>query len=183
MTVNIPDFMPILSRGNHYNPQQGACVMEMVSYVAGEDWSDTPECTNTELAFLAQKVNDFVSDDNRNAIALMVPRFIGTSKLKNSSFNRDVAHAISMSGEFTQFKNWFGATELLLTIKNHFNTEIDTNKRLTNEEYDQKAIRILEIALDVADKLLERGEYAVTTEEAFAKMAELPNQKKVVSNV
>jgi hypothetical protein len=38
-------------------------------------------------------------------------------------------------------------------------------------------MKILEVTLDVADQVLERGVYAIETEEAFAKIAELPCQK------
>ncbi len=183
MTINIPDFMPVLGRGNHDNPEQGACVMEMVSFVAGEEWSDTPECTNMALAMLAQRVNDFVSDDNRNVIAHMVPRFIGTSKLESALFLSTVAEKLAESGEFGMFGYQgsfrLSSADLLSSIKEHFNFEKDIEKRLTNEEYDQKAMRILEIALDTADEMLERGEYAVTKEEAFAKIASIPCQIKV----
>jgi hypothetical protein len=34
-----------LSSGNHESFEQGACIMELASYVAGEPWSDHPACT------------------------------------------------------------------------------------------------------------------------------------------
>ncbi|MCI0686172.1 MAG: hypothetical protein L0Y54_02880 [Sporichthyaceae bacterium] len=72
-----PDLFPVLSRGKHRNPRKGACLMELVSYLAGERWSDHPGCTHPLLAELARNVNDFSSDDNRAALAELAPEVIG----------------------------------------------------------------------------------------------------------
>ena len=32
--------------GRHRNPRKGACFMEMASFLAGERWSDHPQCTH-----------------------------------------------------------------------------------------------------------------------------------------
>jgi hypothetical protein len=178
--MNIPDFIPVLGRGNHASPESGACVMEMVSFIAGENWTDMPECVQHDIARLAQQVNDFVSDDNRNKIAHMIPRFIGTDKLTPaiSEFGQKRAEALKKA--FADYKFITNETFphlILIDIKDHFRNETDINKRLTNEEYDDLAMKILEVTLDVADQVLERGVYAIETEEAFAKIAELPCQK------
>src|SRR5215210_6701410 len=72
-----PDLVPVLSRGKHRNPRKGACFMELASFLAGERWSDHPECTHPLLAALARDVNDCVSDDARHEIAPLVPDVIG----------------------------------------------------------------------------------------------------------
>ena len=46
----LPDLLPVLSRGKHRNPRKGACFMELASYLAGERWSDHPACTHPLLA-------------------------------------------------------------------------------------------------------------------------------------
>lgn len=180
--TSVPDFMPVLSRGAHRNPQDGACVMEMVSYLVGENWSDTPSCTARIISVLAQTVNDKVSDDNRAKIALMIPRLIGTSEL-NNEFTTKHTEFYTLLGqlwkEFPEFdvpENALPQT-FVARIMTHFRTETDESKRFTNEEYDDAMIRVLTRVLDCADEALGRNEYAVTTEEAFAKVAELPNQK------
>ena len=60
-----PDRMPILSPGRHRSPRRGACFMEFASYLAGERWSDHPECTHRTLALLARMVNDRTSEAGR----------------------------------------------------------------------------------------------------------------------
>src|SRR5690606_18291384 len=72
-----PDAIPVLSRGKHRRPRRGACFMELASYVAGEPWSDHPECTHPALAALARDVNDYTSDEHRTLLAPLVPSVIG----------------------------------------------------------------------------------------------------------
>lgn len=72
-----PDGMPMLSRGKHRSAKSGACFMEFASYLAGEPWSDSPQCTDPMLAHLARAVNDQLSDARRSEIAPEIPRVIG----------------------------------------------------------------------------------------------------------
>ena len=51
--------------------------MELVSYVAGERWTDHPRCTHPLLAALARAVNDASSDVARPLLAPLVPAVIG----------------------------------------------------------------------------------------------------------
>ena len=73
----IPELIPELSRGKHRNPRKGACFMEMVSYLAGERWSDHPACTHPLLAALARLVNDHTSDAGRGKLVELAPSVIG----------------------------------------------------------------------------------------------------------
>ena len=72
-----PDVMPVLSRGKHRSPRKGACFMELASYLAGERWSDHPDCTHPVLARLAREVNDHIDDYGRERIAPLIPDVIG----------------------------------------------------------------------------------------------------------
>jgi hypothetical protein len=73
----IPDGLPVLSRGKHRSPRQGACFMEMASLLANEPWSDRPRCTHPLLAQLARLVNDHTSDAGRADLVVMIPEVIG----------------------------------------------------------------------------------------------------------
>jgi hypothetical protein len=75
--TNIPALMPRLSAGAHRTPRRGACFMEFASYLAGERWSDHPECTDPVLAALARGVNDGVTDARRDELVMHIPRVIG----------------------------------------------------------------------------------------------------------
>jgi hypothetical protein len=72
-----PELIPILSRGKHRSPRKGACFMELVSYLAGERWSDHPACTHPLLAAVARGVNDYTSDAGRARLAGLIPSVIG----------------------------------------------------------------------------------------------------------
>src|SRR5688572_24415048 len=74
---DLPDMLPVLSRGKHRNPRKGACFMELASYLAGERWSDHPACTHPLLASLARHVNDRTSDSERWQLAHLIPSVIG----------------------------------------------------------------------------------------------------------
>ena len=51
--------------------------MELVSYLAGERWSDHPPCTHALLASVARLVNDHTSDEGRPHLAELIPGVIG----------------------------------------------------------------------------------------------------------
>ena len=76
-SVSSPEMLPILSRGKHRNMRKGACFMEMASMLAGERWSDHPQCTQPLLGELARHVNDCTSDDNRHLLAVLIPSVVG----------------------------------------------------------------------------------------------------------
>src|ERR1700744_4355201 len=70
-----------LSAGGHRNFEEGACALELVSYVAGEPWSDHPECVCPVLGAFFRAWNDGLPDDKRAAILRpFLPRLIGTNK-------------------------------------------------------------------------------------------------------
>lgn len=72
-----PELAPVLTRGKHRNPRKGACFMEYASLLAGEKWSDHPECTHPLLASVARQVNDHISDDARTRLVTFIPSVIG----------------------------------------------------------------------------------------------------------
>jgi hypothetical protein len=73
----IPQLVPTLSAGRHRSARRGACFMEFASFLAGERWSDSPECTDPVLATLARAVNDTMGDGRRGELITDIPRVIG----------------------------------------------------------------------------------------------------------
>lgn len=53
--------------------------MEMVSFLAGEEWSDMPECSHPVISRTAQKINDSLDDSKRHLILSQFDRLFGTS--------------------------------------------------------------------------------------------------------
>ena len=154
--MNIPEFLPVLSHGAHYSPEAGACVMEMVSFLAGEQFSDKPQCVNINIRVEAIQINDMVSDDNRNQIALLIPRFMNTSGLnENWEFTEELNKARK---EFIAENNLHDYNNgVAYAIKQAFQTD-EGDARRTNQEYDQIGIDWLSVVLDIADKHLGREE-------------------------
>lgn len=79
MSAPAPEHLPILSRGAHNDPADGACLMEYVSLLAGERFSDRPTCTHPLLAQVARLVNDTSPDAVRHELAPLAPELIGTA--------------------------------------------------------------------------------------------------------
>jgi hypothetical protein len=75
-----PVLAPVLARGSHDSPVQGGCLMEYVSLLAGEDWSDTPSCTHPVLASLAQSVNDLLGESARQRLVPLIGALYGTAE-------------------------------------------------------------------------------------------------------
>ncbi len=74
------DFGPFkLSASSHSDPSEGMCVMEMVSFLAGEDWSDMPACSSPVVSQFCQVLNDKMGQRFRDKLQLYVPRLIGTA--------------------------------------------------------------------------------------------------------
>ncbi|WP_406277309.1 hypothetical protein [Embleya sp. NBC_00896] len=76
-----PAAAPVLSRGMHMHPRDGACLMEYVSLLAGAPFSDTPACTDRLVALVAILANDNVEAPRRgefiayaSALASCAPR-------------------------------------------------------------------------------------------------------------
>jgi hypothetical protein len=83
MTVH-PDRLKILdsielSVGSHQSLTQGACVMELVAYIAGQPWSDHPPCVSPVLGAFLRSWNDALDDATRQRLKDYIPRLIGTA--------------------------------------------------------------------------------------------------------
>lgn len=59
---------PRLDVGTHLTPDEGACLMEWVSILAGEPWTDAPATTQPLLAHLARLVNDAMTPTARQQL-------------------------------------------------------------------------------------------------------------------
>jgi hypothetical protein len=74
-----------LGCGSHSAPSNGlveACVMEAVAYVAGEPFSDHPECASPVITSFLVSWNDSLNDDDRQMLKPYIPRLVGTRTTK-----------------------------------------------------------------------------------------------------
>ncbi len=66
-----------LDKGAHDEGDE-MCVMEAVAYVAGEPWSDHPECACPVIGAFMQNWNDSLDDETRQRLKPYVTRLVGT---------------------------------------------------------------------------------------------------------
>lgn len=100
--MTVPDYMPILSAGSHLDPSAGACFMEMISFLNGEEHSDKPSCVHKNLIPVGINANDFLSDKNRQRMVPFMTAFMGTQDI-----DLDMVKARVQQEVFPDFYNWF----------------------------------------------------------------------------
>ncbi|MGY1594557.1 hypothetical protein ACI79D_21485 [Geodermatophilus sp. SYSU D00708] len=72
-----PLAMPVLQRGRHRDPSQGACFMEYTALLAGEEFTDEPRCVDADLALVLRIANDRLPDADRHRLVPLLGRAIG----------------------------------------------------------------------------------------------------------
>jgi hypothetical protein len=68
-----------LAAGRHRTPDDGACVMELASMLAGEPFSDRPRCADPVLAGYLRAFNDRLSPSQRRRLHPYAAAVVGTS--------------------------------------------------------------------------------------------------------
>ena len=67
-----------LSRGRHESPREGTCVAELVSMLAGEQYSDRPHCACPALTAFLRGYNDGLDDLRRQDLFALASDLVGT---------------------------------------------------------------------------------------------------------
>jgi len=68
-----------LKHGAHKSFNDGLCAMEAVAYIAGEPWSDHPQCACPVIAAFMRSWNDGLPDSDRTLLLLpLIPKLINT---------------------------------------------------------------------------------------------------------
>ena len=70
----------VLRSGAHTSASDGVSLMEAVSALAGEPWSNSPSCTSPVIAAYARSLNDWLADDARQRLKAYIPRLVGTAE-------------------------------------------------------------------------------------------------------
>lgn len=68
-----------LGQFGHDGIADGACLLEWVSYIAGESFSDHPQCVSDVLARYGRTLNDRLGDEARQRLVPFAKRLIGTA--------------------------------------------------------------------------------------------------------
>ena len=67
-----------LKSGSHTSLEKGACIMELVSYIANEPWSDHPQCACPILTRFAIRYNDRVDHKQRQKMKEIIPLLLNS---------------------------------------------------------------------------------------------------------
>ena len=67
-----------LSAGKHSSPEEGACVMELASMLAGESFTDHPACVCPVIGSFLRAYNDSVGDQRRQDLYPYVSMVVGS---------------------------------------------------------------------------------------------------------
>ncbi len=68
-----------LQHGSHKNFEEGACIMELASFIADEPWSDHPKCVSPILGAFLRAWNDALDAETRQRLKPYAERVIGTA--------------------------------------------------------------------------------------------------------
>ena len=79
-----------LSRGKHRSPEDGACVMELASMLAGEQFSDRPASVCPVIGSFLRAYNDSIDDFRRQDL------YAYASRVVDSHASKDVQRARAM---------------------------------------------------------------------------------------
>lgn len=70
--------LPPLAVGYHRSPARGLCAMEMVAFMEGLPHTDMPECTCPIIATYVRRLNDALTNRQRQWLLPFLPRLVGT---------------------------------------------------------------------------------------------------------
>ena len=80
----------VLGSGEHSGPDDGFCVMEAAAYVAGEQWTDHPQCVCPVIASFLRSWNDSLrSDEERTRLLTpLITEIVGTRSTAETELAR-----------------------------------------------------------------------------------------------
>lgn len=143
--ASIPEFLPTLSSGAHSAEEGKACVMEYVSILAGEKFSDHPSCTDPVLAAAARAVNDWMTDEGRSQLVPLIGRLFGTASRGSDEVGVQLAEFINSYVHQVIAEGAIGDPDgrliaYMTAILDKFDeltgfSYAETGRKLTNEEY------------------------------------------------
>lgn len=68
-----------LSKGRHSSPESGACVMELASMLAGEQFTDHPRSVSRVIGAFLRCYNDMLDDTRRQDLYAYAAKVVGSA--------------------------------------------------------------------------------------------------------
>jgi hypothetical protein len=93
-----------LSKGKHASPEDGACVMELASMLAGEPFSDHPASVCPVIGSFLRAYNDSIDDDRRQDLYAYAAQVVGSRA--SISVQRDRAEELTEWSIEMQRRHW-----------------------------------------------------------------------------
>jgi hypothetical protein len=77
-----------LAKGKHQSAEQGACVIELASMLAGEPFTDHPQSVSAPIASFLRRYNDLLDDRRRQDLYPYAARVVGSACTPEVEFAR-----------------------------------------------------------------------------------------------
>ena len=97
--------IPWLRKGVGNTPEDGGCIMQVVSWISTMDWFDTPVCVHPTVRDWAIWMNDTVDDDQRQRLLRLIPKMMSTNVRDNRIDMRISGLATWLSGQIPHLDN------------------------------------------------------------------------------
>jgi hypothetical protein len=94
-----------LAKGKHQSAEQGACVMELASMLAGEPFTDHPQSVSAPIASFLRRYNDLLDDRRRQDLYPYAARVVGTASRPQVEFAR-VRRLMTWADEMWAIRPW-----------------------------------------------------------------------------
>jgi len=75
---NLTTNLPTLASGSHNIGDNQACLMELISIMEGEEFTDSPKCVSRVLQEFGMVLNDVFHEALRNDLLRLAPMLVGT---------------------------------------------------------------------------------------------------------
>jgi hypothetical protein len=99
-----------LGKGKHSSPDDGACVMELASMLAGERFTDHPESVCPVIGSFLRAYNDSIDDERRQDLYRYAARVVG-SRAPGAVENARVERLLAWAGNLQprRLRRWLPA--------------------------------------------------------------------------
>src|SRR5665213_2793922 len=107
----------VLKKGSHKSFEEGACILELVSYIANEPWSDHPACACPVLTSAAIGFNDRVDDEYRQKLKEIIPLLLNSKNDEKRKARATFLCVQSVTVTFPIFVEALGLVEIAKTLR------------------------------------------------------------------
>ncbi len=94
-----------LGKGKHQTPQQGACVMELASMLAGEPFSDHPRSVSAPIASFLRRYNDLLDERRRQDLYPYAARVVDSVASQDVELAR-TERLLAWADELWEQRRW-----------------------------------------------------------------------------